>query len=75
MFAAALKIKSAMLGLIEDLDTVLASDDGFLLGSWLEAAKRAGSTSEEKALYEWNARSQITLCECDYHRPSRIHLP
>lgn len=35
------------LGIIEDLDTLLASDDNFLLGTWLEYAKGLAMTSSE----------------------------
>ena len=47
--------------LLKDLDVLLASDSHFLLGNWLEAAKRLGYTDKEKKLYEYNARNQITL--------------
>lgn len=35
------------LELIEDLDTLLASDDNFLLGTWLENAKNLAVNKEE----------------------------
>ncbi len=44
-----------------DLDTLLAAQEEFLLGKWLEDAKRWGTNEEEKRLYEWNARNVITL--------------
>jgi alpha-N-acetylglucosaminidase len=66
---AAAATKAAILGLIDDLDEVLASDDGFLLGSWLESAKAMGDTPEQQALYEWNARSQLTLYLRDVGTP------
>lgn len=47
--------------LISDMDDLLATREDFLLGSWLEDAKALGDTSEEKALYESNARNLITL--------------
>lgn len=50
----------AFLELILDQDSLLSTQKEFLLGRWLEAAKAHGYTSEEKALYEWNARVQIT---------------
>ncbi|PKU65021.1 alpha-N-acetylglucosaminidase [Dendrobium catenatum] len=34
--------------LIEDIDTLLASDDNFLLGTWLESAKKLAVNNEEK---------------------------
>jgi alpha-N-acetylglucosaminidase len=33
----------------------------FLLGRWLDEARRWGTTREERDLYEWNARNIITL--------------
>lgn len=51
----------ALLQLLSDLDELLSSNDGFLLGPWLESAKSWGVTDSEKQLLEWNARLQITL--------------
>jgi len=47
--------------LIDDLDRLLATRKDFLLGKWLEDARRCGITKEEKDLYEQNARNLITL--------------
>lgn len=41
-------------------DKLLGSRKEFRLGNWTEAARNAGQTKEEKDLYEWNARVQIT---------------
>ncbi len=41
-------------------DKLLGTRSEFRLGHWTEAARRCGVTSEEKELYEWNARVQIT---------------
>lgn len=41
-------------------DRLLGTRSEFRLGSWIEAARSIGTTSEEKDLYEWNARTQIT---------------
>ncbi|KAM0947769.1 putative alpha-N-acetylglucosaminidase [Dioscorea sansibarensis] len=49
------------LELIEDVDTLLGSDDSFLLGTWLESAKALASSEEDRKLFEWNARTQITM--------------
>jgi len=49
------------LQLIRDLDELLATSDQFLLGSWLEDAKRWGATDAERAKLEWNARRILTL--------------
>jgi alpha-N-acetylglucosaminidase len=50
-----------VLGLLRDLDTLLRTREEFLLGRWLEDAKRWGTTESERARYEWNARNIITL--------------
>ena len=44
-----------------DLDELVATRPEFLLGAWLEDAKRWGTTEKERALYEWNARRVLTL--------------
>ncbi|EYU27032.1 hypothetical protein ABFS82_02G117000 [Erythranthe guttata] len=49
------------LQLIKDIDKLLASDDNFLLGTWLESAKKLSSNADEKKQYEWNARTQVTM--------------
>lgn len=50
-----------LLDLLDDLETLLASDVRFLLGPWLESAKALATNDNESALYEYNARNQITL--------------
>ncbi len=49
------------LGLFDDMDTLLATREEFLLGRWLESARAMGDTEQEKALYEKNARNLLTL--------------
>jgi len=49
------------LTLLDDLDALLATRKDFLLGNWLTDAIRCGTTPDEKALYERNARDLITL--------------
>lgn len=49
------------LELIADLDELLGTRPEFLLGRWLEDAKRWAINDEERRRYEWNARNQITL--------------
>ncbi|PNF41381.1 hypothetical protein B7P43_G14430, partial [Cryptotermes secundus] len=49
------------LNLLADLNVLLGSNKDFLLGRWLKAAKALGTTAQEKQLYEYNARNQITL--------------
>lgn len=41
-------------------DKLLGTRKEFMVGSWIDQARRAGNTPEEKDLYEWNARVQIT---------------
>ncbi|RPJ29102.1 MAG: alpha-N-acetylglucosaminidase, partial [Planctomycetaceae bacterium] len=48
------------LQLIRDMDELLATRREFLLGSWLEDAKRWGATDTERARFEWNARRVLT---------------
>jgi len=49
------------LHLIRDLDALLGTRREFLLGQWIADAKRWARNDQERALYEWNARNQITL--------------
>lgn len=49
------------LEIFTDLEWILASNKAFLLGPWLESAKAAASSDEEKKQFEYNARNQITL--------------
>ncbi|MBI5687690.1 MAG: alpha-N-acetylglucosaminidase C-terminal domain-containing protein [Verrucomicrobia bacterium] len=59
--AALEKESQRFLDLIGDLDELLATRQEFLLGGWLEAAKRWGATPAERAKCEWNARRVLTL--------------
>ncbi|KAF3685408.1 hypothetical protein FXO37_00645 [Capsicum annuum] len=60
--AKALSLQSQkFLQLIKDIDKLLAADDNFLLGTWLESAKNLAMNSDEMKQYEWNARTQITM--------------
>ncbi|XP_020532861.1 alpha-N-acetylglucosaminidase isoform X2 [Jatropha curcas] len=47
--------------LIKDIDLLLASDDNFLLGTWLKSAKELAVNPSEMRQYEWNARTQVTM--------------
>ncbi|XP_057978586.1 alpha-N-acetylglucosaminidase isoform X4 [Malania oleifera] len=47
--------------LIQDIDALLASNDNFLLGTWLESAKKMAKNPSEMKQYEWNARTQVTM--------------
>ncbi len=48
------------LELIKNQDKLLSSRKEFMLGPWLDMAKRKGTTPEEKRLNEFNARTLIT---------------
>jgi alpha-N-acetylglucosaminidase len=49
------------LQLIRDVDELLATRREFLLGKWLADADRWATTSPQKRLYAWNARTLLTL--------------
>ena len=49
------------LGLLADVDDLLATREEFLLGRWLEDAKRWGDTDVARSKFEWNARRVLTL--------------
>jgi len=50
-----------LLGMIDDLDRLLATREEFLLGRWIADAKKWATNEEESRLFEWNARNLITL--------------
>lgn len=58
--AAVNRLSERMLGLIRDLDTLLATRREFLLGVWLGDARRYGATKDEQDLCERNARELLT---------------
>ncbi|HVZ96711.1 MAG TPA: alpha-N-acetylglucosaminidase [Chitinophagaceae bacterium] len=56
-----LQVKEQFIGLIKDFDVLLSTKREYLLGNWIDDAKKWGDTKQEKELYEWNARNIITL--------------
>ena len=46
---------------LQDLESVLSNNKNFLLGIWLESAKALAANEDERKLYEFNARNQLTL--------------
>lgn len=50
-----------LLGLLDDLELMTATNEHFLLGKWLEDARSWGTTAEEKDYYEWNARTIVSI--------------
>ena len=57
-----------MIEILTDTDRLLASDEHFLLGNWIENAKSKATNKQELDYYEWNARLQITLWGENYTR-------
>jgi len=55
--------RETFLQLIRDLDLLLETDKHFLLGKWIADARSWGTTEAEKDLYEFNARTIITMWE------------
>jgi alpha-N-acetylglucosaminidase len=51
----------ALLGTVLDIDSLLSSHVGFVLGTRLRDARALGRTEAEADLMEWNQRSQVTL--------------
>lgn len=54
------KYSAEMIELINDQNRLLNSHEKFMLGPWLRTARKMGSTQQEKDLFEYNARTQIT---------------
>ncbi|XP_016563517.1 alpha-N-acetylglucosaminidase isoform X2 [Capsicum annuum] len=54
-------LSQKFLGLVEDMDILLGCHDGFLLGPWIESAKKLAQDEDQKRQFEWNARTQITM--------------
>ena len=54
-------ISSNMTAIITGLDALLASDENFLLGLWIAGARASVSSDAAKDLYEFNARTQVTV--------------
>ncbi|AQT68746.1 putative Fe-S protein [Anaerohalosphaera lusitana] len=58
------------LELLDDQDRVCATRKEFMLGPWIEDARAWGHTTEQKDLYEFNARTLITTWS---YRDSNLH--
>ena len=50
-----------LLRLFDIQSAIVSTNRDMLLGVWLEKAKRHGKNDAQKAYFEWNARTQITL--------------
>ena len=55
---------SSLGGVMADIDALLGTSRGFLLGTWIASARKLamseGGTASDADFLEWNARSQIT---------------
>jgi alpha-N-acetylglucosaminidase len=49
-----------MTAILDDTDSLLATESAFLLGRWIRDARAIGTTDEERDYYESNARNLIT---------------
>ena len=56
------KLSTAFLGMIDLSDQILSTTDEFMLGTWVEAARKmiTGADDWTKDLFEFNARSLVT---------------
>lgn len=59
--AAVTQFSGKMLGLMRDLDELLATRKEFLLGDWLAQARKSGATQEEQDLCERDSRELLTI--------------
>ncbi len=48
-----------LLRLMKDLDTLLGTDENFLVGKWLRDARRGAKSRAEAAVREYNTRNQV----------------
>jgi len=55
------KYSNEFLELITDMDNLLSTRKDFMLGPWIAQARAWGSTANQKALFEMNAKDLITL--------------
>ena len=55
------QLSKRFLNLISDMDRLLKTRPEFLLGKWIEDARAWGTTDEEQALYEFNARDLVSV--------------
>lgn len=51
------------LTLIKDMDAICGTNEKFMLGKWLEDAKAKATNDKDRSLYEFNARTILTMWE------------
>ncbi len=66
--AAFTSCSNQFINLMDDMDKLLYTRKDFLLGPWIQQARQCGITSQEKALYERNARNLVTLWGAEDNR-------
>jgi alpha-N-acetylglucosaminidase len=54
------EVEQRMTAILDDTDSLLATESAFLLGRWIRDARAIGTTDAEKDYYESNARNLIT---------------
>ena len=54
------QIEKTMTSILDDTDTILATESAFLVGRWIKDARAIGKTNAEKNYFESNARNIIT---------------
>lgn len=59
--AAFKQYSKQFLELLDDMDMLLGTQEGFLLGKWVSDARSNGITPAEQDLYEFNAKDLVTL--------------
>lgn len=57
-------LSQKFLELVEDMDTLLACHDGFLLGPWLESAKQLAQNKEEEKQVRKPFKLYISYSKC-----------
>lgn len=55
------ELSNEFLTLILVQDSLLETRPEFMVGNWIEQARNIGTKASEKNLYEWNARTQVTI--------------
>lgn len=54
-------LSKEMLSIVSDWNDILSTHEGYIMGIWIERARNLGYTEDEKDLYDFNARNQVTL--------------
>lgn len=63
------KQSALMIDIMTDMDELLGCREEFLLGKWIEDARKIGVTDQEKDYYEMNARNILTSWSMENNHP------